>query len=518
MKKKVFVLDCTCRDGGYYSLWNFDIKKINDYLLACSNSKINIVEIGFIFPENKDLGEFAYCNDSLFKKLKIPKNLKLSVMINAKDFFDNKKDLIKSKIQKYFKHSKDNKFQMVRVAINFNNFLNAKNILDELKSLGYKTGLNLMQSHEKTEKKIYNLCKKINQWKNIDILYFADSLGSMNPDYVKLLFQNTKKFWKKDLGIHAHNNKTYALYNTMIALKYGAKYLDCTILGMGRGAGNTCTEHLLIELKKLNYNFKPIFLSNTFEYFQYLKNKYNWGPSFFYHEASTKKIHPTYIQRLLSDNKYSLDKVNFIIDNLSKNKSEFFKKDFLDNQIYKLDKTLSTQNVKNYFINKKILILGSGPKGGKLYKKIISFIKKEKPVVISLNINPFIKKKYINYYACCYDFRVFFEFLEMLKNNKPIIFPANKFEDFLNLKLKNKMIINYDLIVKKNKFLAMNNYCVLDKPLALAYVLAFCLVSNPKKIFLAFIDQYFSKEKEGEYIRKLAKKFKKNSNIDLKFI
>ena len=86
--KKIKVLDCTCRDGGYYNLWNFKIDEINQYLSSCSKAGINIVEIGFVFPAGKEYGLFAYSQKKLFSKLQIPKNLDICVMINAKDFYE----------------------------------------------------------------------------------------------------------------------------------------------------------------------------------------------------------------------------------------------------------------------------------------------------------------------------------------------------------------------------------------------------------------------------------------------
>ena len=76
--KKIKILDCTCRDGGYYNLWNFKISEINKYLLSCSRAGIDIVEIGFVFPKKKNnYGLFAYSKKSLFKKLRIPDNLNI---------------------------------------------------------------------------------------------------------------------------------------------------------------------------------------------------------------------------------------------------------------------------------------------------------------------------------------------------------------------------------------------------------------------------------------------------------
>ena len=42
----------------------------------------------------------------------------------------------------------------------------------------------------------------------------------------------------KIIGIHAHNNMQLAMSNTVTAIIEGCNYLDATILGMGRGAGN----------------------------------------------------------------------------------------------------------------------------------------------------------------------------------------------------------------------------------------------------------------------------------------
>ena len=62
--------------------------------------------------------------------------------------------------------------------------------------------------------------------------------------------------------------------NTISAIINGAEWVDTTITGMGRGAGNTCTENLLIELNKRKFNYKPKYLSNILPYFQLLKNHF----------------------------------------------------------------------------------------------------------------------------------------------------------------------------------------------------------------------------------------------------
>ena len=59
----------------------------------------------------------------------------------------------------------------------------------------------------------------------IDYLYFADSLGCMDNEYVKKTTENFCADWNGHIGIHAHNNKSMALSNTLESLKHGALFV-----------------------------------------------------------------------------------------------------------------------------------------------------------------------------------------------------------------------------------------------------------------------------------------------------
>ena len=53
--KKIIHLDCTLRDGGYYTNWNFDRQLVNDYLNALDKINVDFVELGFRFLDKKKL-------------------------------------------------------------------------------------------------------------------------------------------------------------------------------------------------------------------------------------------------------------------------------------------------------------------------------------------------------------------------------------------------------------------------------------------------------------------------------
>ena len=111
-------------------------------------------------------------------------------------------------------------------------------------SYGYDVFVNVMQISMRSVAEITKLIEEVSDWGDLQGLYFADSLGNMKPndiERVSRLFIAKTDF----IGIHAHNNMGLALSNTLLAMQSGVRYLDATISGMGRGAGNAEMELLV---------------------------------------------------------------------------------------------------------------------------------------------------------------------------------------------------------------------------------------------------------------------------------
>ena len=100
-KNELKILDCTLRDGGYYNSWDFSKEElIEDYLQAMSAAKIEYVELGFRFLKKDICLGLCIYNTFFFKTLNIPKDLKIGIMINAKDIISN--NLSNAQIDKNF--------------------------------------------------------------------------------------------------------------------------------------------------------------------------------------------------------------------------------------------------------------------------------------------------------------------------------------------------------------------------------------------------------------------------------
>jgi len=520
INKNLKILDCTLRDGGYYNNWFFNNELVQIYLDACNKCKIDIIELEFRFPHlKKGLGPYAYTSENTINRLKIPRNIKLSVMINASDFFGEYQQ-IEELISKCFTKKKLSKISIVRIAINFKQYKQGLNICRILKNFGYEVGFNLMQSHNKTKLEITKTVKEIISWGVVDYLYYADSIGVMDSIYIKYITKIFKKYSKNiNIGIHAHNNKSQALTNSIEAKIHGINLIDCTILGMGRGAGNTPTEALLLELESEKLKYKSNYILDVLKRFSSLQKKYLWGPNYYYHYAAIHNIHPSYIQNLLDDKRYNIDQVKLALKTLSLKDSNFFSEDSLKTAIYKKDIFKDNFNALNFFKNRDVCILGSGPSGKKYGDFIKKYIIDKNPVVLSLNINQFINQKFIDYFISCYEYRVFFDQPTFEKINKPIIMPYTLFKDYLGNKFKNKKIIDYGLKLKMNSFNVYETFCELSSPLAIAYALAICSIGNAKSIKLAFFDGYKDDALKNSEVESYIKKFKiKNHKVKIKFL
>ncbi len=60
--------------------------------------------------------------------------------------------------------------------------------------------------------------------------------------------------------MHAHSNQQLAFSNTIEALIHNANYVDGSIYGLGRPAGNCPTELILGFLKNPKYDIRLILL------------------------------------------------------------------------------------------------------------------------------------------------------------------------------------------------------------------------------------------------------------------
>lgn len=296
------ILDCTIRDGGYINNWNFTNEHVIELYKVLNKCDIKYMEIGFL--ENSDTkynsktkGKWRSINEELIKELMTPilSKTELAVMINY-GYHDLK--LVPAK-------SDSSIISLYRVAFHQKDIEEAMSYISELKKKGYVVSANAMGIINYTDEELLYLCDTVCA-NDIDYLYVADSYGSLTNNTLKSLITKIKsalfdKTFVPKLGFHAHNNTQRALSNALLCNEYNFDLIDTTMYGMGRGAGNLCTELYLSELFHqgiTTYTNKHIHKCVQYIFNHILKDKsyntYTWGYDIIYFITGHLNIHQNY--------------------------------------------------------------------------------------------------------------------------------------------------------------------------------------------------------------------------------
>ena len=86
-----------------------------------------------------------------------------------------------------------------------------------------------------------------------DAVYTVDSAGAMTIDDARRRVATLKANLSCEVGIHAHNNLSLAVANSLAALEEGVDQIDGCMTGLGAGAGNCPTEILVAACEKTGW-------------------------------------------------------------------------------------------------------------------------------------------------------------------------------------------------------------------------------------------------------------------------
>lgn len=495
------LVDCTLRDGGYYNQWDFNPELVDAYLNAMVALQVDFVEIGFRSVQNNGFkAGFAYTTDRFLQSLSIPQELKskLGVMINGSELvkaglsseanFAHQELVLKT----LFSPKQDSMITLVRIACHVNEFEACLNASDWLKSQGYTVGFNLMQIAECSESEIMRLAELASNHP-IDVLYFADSMGSLTPVQVANITKAFRSAWLGELGIHTHDNMNQALANSIAAVKSGITWVDSTVTGMGRGPGNVQTEYLVMALAQ--YRNTPFNLTKLLElirlYFKPLQMHYGWGTNPYYYLAGQYGIHPSYIQEMIADSRYSEEDILAVIEHLKIEGGKKFSLGTLDaaRHFYQ-GQARGTWSPVNMFKNREVVLLGAGPSVKQHRAAIEAYIQAKKPIVLALNTQSSIAQNLIDVRVACHPIRLLADCETHVNLPQPLITPASMLPNDVLSSLNGKTLLDYGLQVQGDTFLVKDTHCVLPTSLVVAYALAILTSGNVKRLLLAGFDGY----------------------------
>lgn len=478
--KKISILDCTLRDGGYVNNWQFKNENVLYIYNKLLEANIDYIEMGYLDSNGSD-------NSTKIKTLNcIPQdahNNKL-IMINNGDY----------DIANLPDYTDNSSIIGIRLAFHKKNIEKALKDCKKIKEKGYKLFIQPMLTINYSEDEFLGLIKEVNKIKPY-AFYIVDSFGCMDEKDIekystlilKELDQNIK------VGLHAHNNLQLCISNVDKIIKLLANkfevIIDASVYGMGRGAGNLATEILIKHFFDGEiYKIEPL-LDIIDNVLNAIRQEKYWGYSIDYYISAIYKCHPSYAKYLVDKQMLNILSIKKIMEQIPDYKKINFDKDFIE-QLYKeyqsnpIDEKSAIENIKELTNDKKILLIGPG-KSLKIVENEISKLQNED--VVSIMINHYNENIKVDYYFFSNQKR-----WDMFKKDifsKNLILTSN-----LKVDVKNALVFDYK-----------NSVVDVLKPTdnSLLMLLKILTNTNVKKVYLVGFDGFDLDISKNHYDNKL---------------
>ena len=292
-RKEIKVLDCTIRDGGLMNNPLFSDDLVRRVFQAVNKSGVDYIELGYKADENQfkrgEFGPMKFCSEQDLENIvgDTEKNCKISVMADIGRFDP---DVLIPKSESLV--------DMMRVASYIKDIDKAIDLVNTLHAKGYETTINIMAVSHARERELDEALAQIEKESAVDVVYLVDSFGALYSEQIAHLAQKYRAALPtRELGIHAHNNQQLAFANTIESVIQNINYLDGTIWGIGRAAGNCPLELLLGFLKNPKFDIRPI-LEVLQSDFVELRESVEWGYTIPYVITGILDLHPRAAMKL----------------------------------------------------------------------------------------------------------------------------------------------------------------------------------------------------------------------------
>lgn len=487
--KKVQLLDCTLRDGGYVNDWNFGNSTINCIYDRLVRANVDIVEVGFLDDRRKEdldrtIQPRAECYNSVFQNIMDrPKLIVAMIDYGTCEIKNicNKKESILDGIRLIFKKSK------IQGAVEY-----AKQLINK----GYKVFLQMVSITSYDDADVLEFIKIVNVVSPYCVS-IVDTYGLMHKEesfrYFHLLDQNLDP--EIMIGYHSHNNFQLAYANTIEIIKQKTNremIIDGTIYGMGKSAGNAPTELLAMHLnEKFNGTYDISQILETIDTnIMSIYQEHYWGYSMLYFLAASNDCHPSYINYLLEKKTLSVTNINEILKDIPSDLKLNFNKECIEVLYVNYQKRFTTDNNSFHeflaqFEKKSIILLGPGPTIKQQYEKVMTNIKNHLDIVVSINCLP---DEYPVEYTFINNSKRYSLLLPQLKKRSDVelILTSN----ILSTSRASTYVINYGTFLDENDAIRDN---------ALIMFINLMISAGARKLSLAGFDGFTKRAEENYY-------------------
>lgn len=389
MEHKVRLLDCTLRDGGFVNQWRFGEDCIINIFERLELAGIDYIEVGYLRDyATLDLGVSVYPDTASVGKVVPPINVEGSRMVAIIDYGDCAIDRIGPCDQSVL--------DGIRVTFKRRELKKAVEFCHQLKEKGYFVSLQPVSFRDYTPQDVLELVNAANELDPFAVC-IVDTYGFMDKRDLLRYFSLMDATLNPGiaLGYHSHNNFQLAYSNAVELVEQFTQrdmIVDCSIMGMGKGAGNATTELMANYINSNmggSYDVSQI-LEIADTYIERELGEAKWGYSLKYYIAAATYSHHKYVSYLLGKRTLSIKSVLEILSQIEPSKRTSYDEAHIV-QLYKdyqeknIDDSDAISALHEALKSKTILLLAPGSSLQKESERIIAFIRENDPFVISIN-------------------------------------------------------------------------------------------------------------------------------------
>lgn len=327
------IIDITLRDGGIVNDFNFGEENMRSVISALEASGVSFIELGYLEKNRGSVsGRSQYVNERVIEDnvllSKKPGCTYMAMMDYGK--FDADALSFRSPCG----------IDAVRLAFHRRNYEDAMPLYDVITDKGYDAYIQPMVTLHYSDAELKELCRRAN-CTSAKGVYFVDTFGQMRPEDIVHMTEIFDTYLSPDIavGFHPHNNIRKAYENAVRFLKIPLsrdKLLDSSIMGMGRGAGNLNTEHILSHLNRCygeEYDLSPVreVMNSVIDP---IREEHPWGYSVEYALSAENDCSPVYASYFYRTHGLSFGEVDEILKLLRGEKRISFDREYAD-EVYR---------------------------------------------------------------------------------------------------------------------------------------------------------------------------------------
>lgn len=333
-EKRVNLLDCTLRDGGCVNNFNFGSIAMNKIKKSLEQSNVDVIEIGYVNDKkgsNEDRTQFISVDAANAFLAKKKKNVKYVAMIDygTYDF---------SKLPKRVIDGIDG----IRLAFHKKDYSKAVEIAKIIYENGYDVFLQPMLILTYSDDELIDLIKLVNKLVPFaTAFYIVDSFGQMKYGDCTRILKLIDNYLASEIciGFHGHNNLQLAYSNASELLCNDINrviFVDSSLNGMGKGAGNVPTELIMNYLNNnlgKNYNLNYIYKIIN-EVIDDFKSEFTWGYSINFLLSALNQCTPSYVNYFINKCHLKTSDLASVLNMLDSSKKIAFD-EFYAKEVYK---------------------------------------------------------------------------------------------------------------------------------------------------------------------------------------